>query len=406
VSELRPLFVRRLRPGHWLAVDAVAALLLAAAFGLAAWLGDGGRWGPALAVILVATLPLSVRRRRPLPVLGLTLAASVAAPALGWGEPYVAVAVAAHAVARLEPRRVAVAALAGSLTAVAAGVAVVALAGTPTVTGPGLTTTAVSEQVAAAGGVVVSWAELPFGWLLIALAWTVGLATREQRAYAARAAASAARRAIEQERLRIARDLHDVIAHNLSVISARAGIAAHVASQRPEEAERALTLIAEISRSARTDIRRLLGHLREPGTPAPGPASLEALPDLAARARESGVEVVLRVEPGLRVPDALAVTVYRISQEALSNVVRHAAPARCELSLSLTPEGELDLRVTDDGRRPGHRSDGFGLLGMRERAESWGGGFSAGVRPEGGFAVHARFPLTGPVVPVADGGSL
>ncbi|GII96792.1 two-component sensor histidine kinase [Sinosporangium siamense] len=361
------MIIRRLRPSHWLAVDAVAALLLAAAFGLASWLAEGGRWSPALAVVLVATLPLAVRRHLPLPVLALTLAAAVTAPALGWDEPYVAVAVAAHAVALLEPRRVAAVALAGSLVATAAGFA------------------------------VADWTRMPgetlFGWLLIALAWTVGLATREQRAYAARAAALAARRAIEQERLRIARDLHDVIAHSLSVISSRAGIAAHLAPERPEEAERALTLIGEISRSARADIRHLLGHLREPGTPAPEPLSLEALPDLAARAREAGVEVDLRVEPGLRVPDALALTVYRISQEALSNVVRHAAPTRCDVSLTLTPEGELDLRVVDDGRTAGHGPPGFGLLGMRERAESFGGSLSAGARPTGGFAVHARFPM-------------
>lgn len=259
MEERRPLLVRRLRRGHWVALDVAAAVLLTAAFIVSA-LADGR--AQAVPVIAAALLPLSVRRVWPVPVLGVTLAATVASPALGWGEPYVAVAVAAHAVALLEPRRTATA---GLLAALGGIMAAFALAGQPW------------PQVVSATS---------FGWLLTGLAWTVGLATREQRAHAAKAAAHAARRAIEEERLRIARDLHDVVAHSMSVISVRAAIANHVAGTRPEEAGEALTLIEGVSRSALADMRHLLGLLRRDADrgPARGPADLASLPGLAAQA--------------------------------------------------------------------------------------------------------------------------
>ncbi|GAA0946650.1 histidine kinase dimerization/phosphoacceptor domain-containing protein [Nonomuraea longicatena] len=217
--EGRPLVARRLRPGHWVAVDAFAATALAAGFSVSAVLGPESV--RAVPVIVLACLPLAGRRRWPVAVCALVLVAAVVAAFAGWEEAFVPLAVALHAVALLEARRTAVAALVAALAVTASGAAIVSPSWT--------------EAVSAGG----------FAWLALALAWTIGLAVREQRAYAAQAVARSAQAAATAERLRMARDVHDVVAHSMGLISMRAGIANHVAATHPEEAGEALSIIGD-----------------------------------------------------------------------------------------------------------------------------------------------------------------
>ncbi|MEV6868083.1 histidine kinase [Streptosporangium subroseum] len=366
--ERRPLIVHRLRPGHWVAVDAVAAVLLAAAFCAAAWLASQYASIP---LIALACSPLAVRRLWPFPVFLVVLAATAVAPFAGWQEAYLALAVALHAVALLEQRRPAVVALVAALTLTAVG------------------------QALASPSWALALSACGFAWLVLGLAWTVGLAVREQRAHTARAVVQSAQAAATAERLRMAREVHDVVAHSMSLISMRAGIANHVADTHPAEARQALTLIEDTSRSALADLRRLLGLLRD------DPADLEvyglaALPGLVAGAASAETRVDLHVEPGLTVADGLASVVYRVVQESLTNVIKHAGPARCRVAVSAHAQRELVVEVVDDGRgeAPGS-GGGHGLAGMRERVTMYGGTCSAGPEPGGGFAVRARLPLGG-----------
>ncbi|WP_248963257.1 sensor histidine kinase [Sphaerisporangium perillae] len=241
-----------------------------------------------------------------------------------------------------------------------------------------------------------------FGTTLMGGAWTIGRAVRERRLYLDRSATEFARRAVAEERLRIARELHDVVAHSMTLITVKAGIADHVADVRPQEARKALREIEAVSRSALTEMRHLLGVLRSEGDqeaatdlyPAPG---LARLPELAERAALAGVRVELDVREVESLPEGLELSAYRIVQEALTNVVMHAAPARCQVTVRGVGR-ELRVEVLDDG--PGTRllpgtaepASGHGLVGMRERVTMYGGAFSAGPRPGGGFAVRARMP--------------
>jgi signal transduction histidine kinase len=206
-----------------------------------------------------------------------------------------------------------------------------------------------------------------------------------------------ARRAVADERLRIAQELHDVVAHSMGVIAVQAGAGAHVIDNDPAEAKRALQNISATSRSTLTEIRRLLGVLREEGdqsaayTPAPG---LDDLGRLADDITQAGVPVDLHVE-GERsdVPHGVELTAYRIVQEALTNVLKHAGPATARVMVACEP-GVVCVEVVDDGRGVDGRSDGtgHGLLGMRERVAVYGGTLEAGIRSSGGFRVVARLP--------------
>ncbi|MEU8266361.1 histidine kinase [Sphaerisporangium sp. NPDC049002] len=367
--ERRPLIVRRLRPGHWVAVDAVAAVVLVTAFGAAAWLQAQHATIP---LIAVACLPLAVRRLWPVPVFLVVLAATTVAPLTGWAEAYPALAVALHAVALLEPRRLAALALSAALTLTAAGQAVASASW--------------GSALSACG----------FAWLVLGLAWTVGVAVREQRAHAARAVVQSAQAAATAERLRMAREVHDIVAHSMSLISMRAGIANHVADTHPAEAREALALIEDTSRNAQADLRRLLGLLRDDPADRETSYGLAALPGLVAGAASAEVDVNLYVEPGLTITDGLAFVVYRLVQESLTNVIKHAGPTRCRVAVSTYGRRELVVEVIDNGRgeTPGW-SDGHGLAGMRERVTMNGGTFSAGPEPGGGFAVRARLPWKG-----------
>ena len=204
-----------------------------------------------------------------------------------------------------------------------------------------------------------------------------------------------AKRAVADERLRIAQELHDVVAHSMGVIAVQAGVGAHVIDTDPAEAKKSLEAISATSRSTLTEIRRMLGVLREDTgadyEPAP---DLAELPRLVDSVRAAGLEVEVNVAGnGAGVPPGVSFTAYRIVQEALTNVLKHAGPARATVVVDYEP-GVLNVEVADDGRGVNGRSNngGHGLVGMRERVAVYGGTLTASPRPGGGFRVAARLP--------------
>ncbi|MEU8039404.1 histidine kinase [Streptosporangium sp. NPDC049078] len=354
------LVVHRLRHGHWVAVDVVVALLLAVAFAAAAQL----RTGVIAAVVAaaLAALPVATRRRWPLPSLVVSLAAAAAALLMGVEAAYLPVAVVLYSVGVREPRGPAVAGLSASLGCVAAALLAAAW--------PSWT-----QALGDAG----------FGLTVIGLSWTAGLAVGEQRLHAARTA----ERAALEERLRIARDLHDVVAHSMSLITMKAGVAGLVAETRPQEAREALRLIETIGREGMLEMRAMLGMLRSESV-LQGAAPVPRLQDLHALAAHAGIEVDLRVEAG-DLPDGVALAVYRIVQEALTNVGKHAGTG-CRVRVTVPEAGVVEVEVTDDGRCPPGDGGGHGLRGMRERCLMYGGRLIAGPVPGGGFRVLAHLP--------------
>jgi signal transduction histidine kinase len=197
---------------------------------------------------------------------------------------------------------------------------------------------------------------------------------------------------VSEERLRIARELHDVVAHAMSVVTVQSGVAAHVIDTQPDEAKRMLENIRVTSHEALDEMRRLLGVLRGTADLAPTP-SLRDVEELAASLRSSGVPVSVTITGDRReIPGGVDLTAFRIVQEALTNVLKHAGPdARATVTVEYAP-GVVVVEVVDDGRgaaaiptgEPGH-----GLLGMRERVAVFGGDLVAGPRPGGGFGVRA-----------------
>jgi signal transduction histidine kinase len=380
--DVRPLFGRPLHPWELVALDGLAGsfytvVLLATAIARAVAVPH---W---VSLVFVAGigLPLVARRRWPGAVFGVVLTVSTLGVLLGvTREPLLAAAYALYPVALTGPRRrwepsVAIAAVS------AAGLVAAVL------TGPG-------------PGIVGAVELLAMGWAVLGGAWTVGRAVRERRALAAREAAERADRAAAEERLRIARELHDVVSHTLSLIGVKAGIANHVADQRPDEARAALSAIETMSRDALTEMRHMLGVLRDDADPASGQRTgfapvpgLAALPELVDRAAQAGVGVEVDVRGVEGLPPGVELSIYRIVQEAVTNVVRHAAPTTCRVLVEGGP-AEVRIGVTDDG--PGHGTPpgrpGHGLVGMRERAAMHGGTVTAGPRPDGGFAVSVRLP--------------
>jgi signal transduction histidine kinase len=207
----------------------------------------------------------------------------------------------------------------------------------------------------------------------------------------------AERAAVAEERRRIARELHDVIAHSITLMTVQAGAARLLLSEDPGRAREPVLSVEETGRHALAELRRLLGMIRaEEGeavrAPQPGLARLN---DLVGQARRAGLLVELAVAGEPRVlPPGVELTAYRIVQEALTNARRHAGPARAHVLLRYGIEA-LDLEVTDDGRAAPTRGDGagHGLVGMRERVALYDGSLEAGPRPEGGYAVRARLPV-------------
>jgi signal transduction histidine kinase len=238
------------------------------------------------------------------------------------------------------------------------------------------------------------FSSLTNAWLAISAGWAFGRNVRARREYANQIVEHRAQQAVSEERLRIAREMHDVVAHSIGVIVMKAAVANHVYDTRPEEGREALDIIESVGRAALTDIQRVLGSLRsaEEADLAPSP-DLDELPKLIENARLADVQVEFDrgIIPAL--PAAVQLSAYRIVQEALTNVIKHVAtPARCTISIT-AESGELRLAVIDDGR-PGRpvSAPGHGLIGMRERAALHNGTLIAGWQPNGGFAVHARLP--------------
>jgi signal transduction histidine kinase len=335
----------------------------------------------ALLLVALACLVLAGRFRWPLAVLAICTAAVTAYTALGYvsGAAMIAPPIALYALAvRSTPRR-----------AIVCGV--------------------VSMGVLLAASAAAN----PFGpitaggfWIipaLFVLACFGGIAVANRRAYVSSIQAraeDAARRRIDDERLRIARELHDVVAHTMATINVQASAAAHVAGQRPEAAVDALGVIKSVSKDGLRELRAILNVLRqtdEPDAPFPAPG-LAQVGDLIASAETAGLPVTLTVtgSPG-PLPDEIDLAAYRIVQESLTNAIRHAGPASATVSLAFTGT-ELAIEVADNGLgapAAAGSGGGHGLPGMRERAASVGGILDAGPASGGGFRVTARLPLRG-----------
>ncbi|TDV46857.1 sensor histidine kinase [Actinophytocola oryzae] len=246
----------------------------------------------------------------------------------------------------------------------------------------------------AAAGAVFAWVSLVMG---------LGELARSRRERVAQAAATQAeldRRQASEERLRIAREVHDVLAHHVSLINVQSGVALHLIDTQPEQVREALTAIKQSSKEVLVELRNILGVLRDVDRAAPRHpvASLDQLDRLLERMRTAGLPVELTVEGEQRpVPKGVDAAALRIVQEALTNTYRHAGPTSATVTLSYLP-GSLTVQVDDEGRaEPGGASvgTGSGLTGMRQRAEALAGTFEAGPRPGGGFRVMATFPTGG-----------
>ncbi len=235
-------------------------------------------------------------------------------------------------------------------------------------------------------------------WLLVLGAGAELLRSRlERRAEEAAARAEQAQRRASDERLRIAQELHDVLAHNISLINVQAGVALHLLDERPDQARPALRAIRDASKDALGELRSVLDILRAGGAAPRAPtAGLADLDALVARTRGTGLDVEVAAPDGLDgLPAGVDLAAFRIVQEGLTNVVRHAHATRATVRLTRSP-GELVVEVDDNGRGPtgpGVDGDGRGLAGMRERARALGGSLEAGPRPGRGFRVRATLPL-------------
>ncbi|HEV3462866.1 MAG TPA: sensor histidine kinase [Actinomycetota bacterium] len=238
------------------------------------------------------------------------------------------------------------------------------------------------------------------GWLLLVLVVAeVALAARQRRQAAQRTRAEEARRRAGEERMRIARELHDVLAHNISLINVQAGVALHLMDEQPGQSRSALAAIKQASNDALGELRSVLDVLRQgdegpPRAPASGLAHLDSL---VAGAEATGLKVTARVEGTPRpLPAGTDLAAFRIVQESLTNVTRHAGPATATVLVRYGP-GDLTVQVDDDGRGPPATTSpgGNGIRGMRERVAALGGELTTGPRPGGGFRVRARLPLDG-----------
>ncbi|WP_240109873.1 sensor histidine kinase [Streptomyces sp. MUM 203J] len=386
---------------HPLAADtALAAAVLTAMVlgsfadphGSAAGPGFGTRApGPgSIALMVLGAAALVRRRRAPLPVLVLTSAVTVAE--FLTGDPPAPVA----------------------MSAVVALYTVASRTDRPTTRRVGLATMTVLTAATMLFGHSPWYSQQNLG----VFAWTgmaaaAGDAVRSRRAFvdamreraerAERTREEEARRRVAEERLRIARDLHDVVAHHIALVNVQAGVAAHVMDRRPDQAKEALAHVREAGRSALEELRATVGLLRQSGDPeaptepAPGLARLDELLDGFRRA---GLPVALaRTDEGAQLPAAVDLAVYRIIQESLTNVRKHAGPqAAAEVSV-LHVGRTVEVTVLDDGApagpgQPSETPGGLGLLGMRERVTALGGALSTGPRYGGGFRVQAILPLS------------
>ncbi len=358
-------------------------------------------WGiPVLGSSLLASAFLL--RRRPLTALAVLLGGSVASMGQQPGPTAAALAVLAVLacaaglevcyIAATRTRRVSVT---GAAMAVGAGL-LIPLLGVPSL---------VSLRVGS-GGQDVRLVTITVSLVTI-IAWLIGNSIRQAQTQAELLRAQAAAQTVMAERLRIARELHDIVAHSIGIIAIQAGSGRSVFDARPDQAREALAAIEVTSRETLSGLRRMVTGLRraepepesEPGAgqaplgPAPGLADIERL---AATTLDAGVQVDVdwhgSREP---LPADIDLSAFRIIQEAVTNVVRHAGTDRCLVWID-QQDGQLSIEVTDSGRGGDPPASGYGITGMRERAALLGGDFSAGPRPGGGFRVAARLPVPAP----------
>ncbi|MEV4425950.1 histidine kinase [Streptomyces sp. NPDC049602] len=357
----------------WAIAVGVAALMLGDG-----WSGEHPGTGPDLlghVLLAVGGLALAARRRAPVVVLAVTGLCAVGYQAAGFDVLTVAYLVAVYAAVRAGHRVLAVA---------ASAILLVTLQLTALVLRDG----PMSEVSVQARGT------LEIAWLVAAFAAGEALRQAEQRAEEAeRTREETARRRADEERLHIARELHDSLTHQISVIKVQSEVAVHVARRRGENVPEALLAIQEAGREASRELRATLEALRDDDT-AP-PRGLADVPELVERAGRTGLEATLTIE-GQRhdVPAAVGRTAYRIVQESLTNIVRHAAATTASVRIDYRPD-TLALRIDDDGKAtPGTAPvPGVGLLGMRERVTALGGLLRAEPRGEGGFTVRAELPV-------------
>ena len=454
----RPPLTKRMRPGHWVALDYLAAALCALVLFLNAQRADlnyGLAWSgltstvTILLIVVGVCIPVALRRRNPMAALVASVVAAVLGPLIAaiaittaehiLSSPFpgptvlvvalrsapfyfLPIAYVIYLVAALYRRTIAVTAL-GSVLFLLVIVAYLTRLNTAT-----------------------DGADTVFPALIVIIFWIVGYAAGQRRAYAAQLQGQAAMGAVTEERLRIARELHDVVAHSMTVIAVQAGYGHHVIDEQPAKAREALGAIQATSREALTEMRRMLGVLRQshpepfgisklhitdaadgqagpdgnrdgaadtarsapvtreaaPLAPAPGLADLGRL---LARIGNAGVTVDLRVYGSRReLPQGIDLAAFRIVQEALTNVVKHADTPSATVTVRYLDD-ELFIEVLDEGRGcpvpavTGARGEtgaepagGHGLIGMRERVSLYGGELTAKPLPERGFQVAARLP--------------
>jgi signal transduction histidine kinase len=234
-------------------------------------------------------------------------------------------------------------------------------------------------------------------WSLLILGAGEFVRIRRERISASRQArAESSKRQANEERLQIARELHDVVAHHISLINVQAGVALHIVDRKPEQAETALQAIKDASKEALVELRSLVGILRDVDDEAPRKptGTLASLDDLVERSRHAGLEVRKTVSGDARaLPSSVELAALRIVQEAITNVVRHAGATSADVALEYGSEA-LSVTVTDNGSGFAKaETDGTGIVGMRERAESLGGSLDVGAGPDGGTRVRASLPL-------------
>lgn len=377
----------RRRASWW--VDWLLVLLLAGSAQYELWVepfyeqASGARWGHAL-FLLLATVPLAWRRRAPLLVLCAVVASASAESWLldDWTsfQPFVAWVVAVYSVAAHAELREAIAGAAVT-GAVAAGLQLAKV-----FAGESLT-------------------QMPGPLILFGTAWVAGRVIRGKRLEAVRLTARAAelehereekaRLAVEEERARMARELHDIVAHAISLIVVQARAGRRTLPGEADLTRESLDTIEETGRQALTEMRRLVGILRTEGqepalAPQPGLRQLDAL---VAQFSEAGLPVELEVDGEPReLPPGIDLSAYRIVQEALTNALKYAGPGAARVVVRYRPD-ELELKIVDTGSGAEAGEDGgHGLVGMKERVSLFGGEIEAG-REDGGFAVRARLPL-------------
>jgi signal transduction histidine kinase len=397
-AALRPAALRpvALRPAAFSWLPAAVLGTSAALVTLAVLAGPGPHArGERLGLVFVICLPIAALRRWPLPVLAAVAAANAMVIAGGNAPlPFgFVLGIASYLAALRLPRRVSIPAAAASAAALGGAL----LYGALTV-----------RNAAIADQAVEGFLPLVAGWFIgdsvaARRRYLAGLAEQAERERAAEA--ERARQQVREERVRIARELHDVVAHTLAVITVQAGVGRRLMAKRPEEASSALESIEAIGRTATEELRVVLGLLREEDSAAAALAPAPRLIDVKAlveTVQASGIAVDLHMSGTDRpLSPALELSVYRVLQEALTNVVKHAPGARATVDLTVF-DNVIRLDVTDDGGpagRPGPASQasGHGILGMRERITAFGGWLNAEPLAGQGYRVTAQVPVEGAV---------